>query len=143
MPEVHAVLAVGVRSQPTSDGQIGLLHFQRSRPGRDGSRELNVAVPAGLLPYVAAAALEAAPQPAPGKDGPQPMVMPARSAQLGLGPEGAIVLTIELDMGARISFALDLDQAEGLHQTMSIALGRRMAQGFRAAAAAARSSRKP
>jgi hypothetical protein len=143
MPEVHAVLAVGVRSQPTSDGQMGLLRFQRSRPDRDGSRELNVAVPAALLPYVAAAALEAVPQSAPGTDGPQPMTAPARSAQLGLGPEGAIVLTVEMDMGARVSFAIDLDQAERLHQTMSIALGRRMAQGFRAAAAAARSPPKP
>jgi hypothetical protein len=39
-------------------------------------------------------------------------------------------------MGARISFAINQEQAEGLQQTLSIALGRRRAQALRAAAAA-------
>ena len=142
MPQIHAVLVDGVRSQPTSDGQTGILYFQRQRPDRDGSKELNVAVPAPLLPFVAASALEALPQPE-GANGPQPFVMPAKAVQLGLGPEGVIVLTIEMDMGARLSFAIDLDQAENLQHTISVALGRRMAQAFRAAAAAARPPRKP
>jgi hypothetical protein len=142
MPQIRAVPVDGVRSQLTSDGQTCLLHFQRLSPDSSGSRELNLAAPVPLLPYIAAAALEAIPRPPPGAGATHPFVMEARGLQLGLAADGPIVLTVELEMGARISFSIDLKQAESLQQTLSIALGRRRAQALRAEAAA-RSPRRP
>jgi hypothetical protein len=138
MAQIQAVLVDGVRSQLTSDGKTGLLCFQRARPDPNGSRALNIAAPTPLLPYVAAAALDAIPRPEPGpgaEASAHPFVMEARSVKLGLASNGAIVLTLEMDMGARISFAIDQGQAESLQQTVSIALGRRRAQALRAARA--------
>jgi hypothetical protein len=136
VPQIRAVPVNGVRSQPASDGQTCLFHFRRLSPDPSGSHELNLAAPVPLLPYIAAAALQAIPQPEPGAGATQPFVMEARAVQLGLSPAGAIVLTVEMELGARISFSIDLQQAETLQQTVSIALGRRRAQALRAEAAA-------
>jgi hypothetical protein len=136
MPEVHAVPVDGVRSQVTSDGKMGLLHFHRLRPDSRGVQELNLAAPVPLLPYVAAAALQAIPQPDREMDGAGTVVIAARAVRPGLAPDGAIVLTIEMEMGACITFSIDPVQAESLQQTLSIAIGRRRAQALRASAAA-------
>jgi hypothetical protein len=142
MPEVHAVLVEGVRGHPTRDGHVGILHFQRRRPDAEGSRELNVAVPAPLLPYVAAAALEIITQPESAGRGAHPAVIAARSVQVGLAPDGAMVLTLEMEMGARLGFSVDGAQAANLQHAVSIAVGRQKAQALRATAAA-RPPRKP
>jgi hypothetical protein len=134
MAEVRAVPVDGVRSQVTADGKTGLLHFHRVRPDAHGVQELNIAAPLPLLPYVASAALSAVPQAA--ESGGQTVLLAARSVRPGLSPDGAVVLTIEMEMGASISFAIDGAQAESLQQTLSIALGRRKAQALRASAAA-------
>lgn len=141
MPQVHALLVDGVRSQPTSDGHAGILHFQRARPDSHGSREMNIAVPLPLLPYVAAAALEVLPKSDQAASGSAPYALAVRSVQAGLAADGAMVLTVELDMGARLSFSIGEGQAASLQQTVSIAVGRQKAQAMRAVAAA-RSSHK-
>jgi hypothetical protein len=142
MAEVRAVPVDGVRSQITADGRTGLLHFHRLRPDAHGVHELNLAAPVPILPYIAAAALGAMPQPEPGEGGRPTILIGARSVRPGLSPDGVIVLTIEMEMGASISFAIDGAQAESLQQTLSIALARRKAQALRLSAAA-RLPRKP
>jgi hypothetical protein len=91
---------------------------------------------------VAAAALQAIPQPDRGVDGAHTVAMAARAVRPGLAPDGAIVLSIEMEMGACITFSIDPAQAETLQQTLSIAIGRRRAQTLRASAAS-RGPRKP
>jgi len=95
-----------------------------------------------MLPYVAAAALQAVPQSDRELDGAGTLVMAARAVRPGLAPDGSIVLTIEMEMGACITFSIDPAGAETLQQTLSIAIGRRRAQALRASAAT-RPPRRP
>jgi hypothetical protein len=135
LPEVQAVAVEGVRSQITADGKVGLLYFQRMKPDAQGSRELNIAAPTPLLPYIAVSAMEAIAQTAESGPGAPSFVMQARSTNVVLSPEGLLVLTIELDMGARINFAIDARQAETLQRAVSVATGRQKAQALRKQAA--------
>jgi hypothetical protein len=138
LAEVHAVAVEGVRSQLTADGKMGLLYFQRMKPDAKGARDLNVAVPVALLPYVAVSAMEAIAQSGDAGPGAPAFIMQAKTSNVVLSREGLMVLTLELEMGAKINFSNDPHPAETLQRAMSVAVGRQKAQALRAQATARR-----
>jgi hypothetical protein len=114
MSEIRAISAEGVTSQSVNDGAFAILQFQRTNPDPNGGTMVNVALPMQMMFYVAVAALNAIPKPDPGLTGHHPFVLAAQQVQLGRGPNGQIIFTVELEQGARLSFELDQGQADSL-----------------------------
>ena len=111
---VQAHLIESLSSARSSDGQHGLIRFGRKEPMPDGQKDVWVAVPNKLLPYLATSAIKALPQPGLGGTADVPHVMSAQGAEFGVGPGGEIVLTVAVEHGATLSFQLDMDQALSL-----------------------------
>ena len=111
---VQAHMIASLSGARSSDGQYGLIRFGRDKPMPDGQKDVWVAVPNKLLPYLATSAIKALPQPGLGGTTDVPNVLSAEGAEFGVGPGGEIVLTVGLEKGATISFQLDKAQARSL-----------------------------
>jgi len=111
---VQAHLIASLSVARASDGEHGLICFGRAEPLPDGQKDVWVAVPRKLLPYLASSAIRALPQPGLGGTTDVPHVLDAEGAEFGVGPGGEIVLTIGLERGATISFQLDKSLAKSL-----------------------------
>jgi len=123
MPGIRAHLTKGVGGGHLSDdGRYGLLKFDRERPDSTGSEELWIGVPPLLLPYLAAVALSTHPQ--PNENGDVPAALSSQAMELGVGSKGEVVLTHELEKGAKLSFLLDRGQADLLLEGLKIVLGK-------------------
>jgi len=111
---VQAHLIASLSAARSSDGEYGLICFGREKPMPDGQKEVWVAVPRKLLPYLATSAIKALPQPGLGGTTNVPHVLSAEGAEFGVGPNREIILTVGLEKGATISFQLDKAQAKSL-----------------------------
>jgi hypothetical protein len=111
---VQAHKIASVSSARSSDQQFGLIRFGREAPMPDGQTDVWVAVPTKLLPYLATSAIKALPQPGLGGTADVPYVLPSAGAEVGVGPNGEIVLTVAVDQGATLSYQFDAKQAGAL-----------------------------
>jgi hypothetical protein len=108
---VQAHKIASLSSARSSDQQFGLIRFGREVPLPDGETDVWVAVPTKLLPYLATSAIKALPQPGLGGTADVPHVLPSLGAEVGVGPNGEIVLTVAVEQGATLSYQLDAKQA--------------------------------
>ena len=111
---VQAHLIASLSAARASDGEHGLIRFGRAEPAPDGQKDVWVALPNKLLPYLATTAIGALPQPGPGGTADVPHAVNAEGAEFGVGPGGEIVLTVGLEKGATISFQLGKSLAKSL-----------------------------
>jgi hypothetical protein len=111
---VQAHLIAELSAARSSDGEHGLIRFGRKEPLPDGQKDVWVAVPRKLLPYLATSAIKALPQPGLGGTTDVPHALTTEGAEFGVGPGGEIVLTVGLEKGATISFQLDQKLAQSL-----------------------------
>ena len=117
--KAHQIASIG--GARSSDGQFGLIRFVREKPMDDGSKDVWVALPNALLPYLASVAVMQLPQPHGGR---VPHIMRAKGLALAVGPNGEILLSLKIERGASLSFQLDRDQAEGLLTGLRNTLGK-------------------
>jgi len=117
--KAHQIASIG--GARSSDGQFGLIRFVREKPMDDGSKDVWVALPNALLPYLASVAVMQLPQP---QGGTIPHIMQAKGLAVGVGPNGEILLSMKIDQGASLSYQLDRSQAEGLVTGLRNALGK-------------------
>jgi hypothetical protein len=111
---VQAHLISSLSAARASDGEHGLIRFGREEPMDDGQKDVWVAVPKKLLPYLATSAIAALPQPGEGGTTDVPHVLKAHGAEFGVGRDGEIVLTVGIDKGATLSLQIDREQAKSL-----------------------------
>lgn len=117
--QAHQIASIG--GARSSDGQFGLIRFVREKPMQDGTKDVWVALPNNLLPYLASVAVMQLPQP---QGGTIPHIMQAKGLAVGVGPNGEILLSLKIDQGASLSYQLDREQAEGLLTGLRNALGK-------------------
>lgn len=121
--KAHMIAAIG--GTAGSDGKVGLVKFVREKPMTNGESDIWMAVPHHLLPYLATVAVKLTPQPADhGATKDLPFVLDAKYVEFGQGPQNQLVLTVELEKGASLSFELDAGQAHGLASGIQTALGK-------------------
>ena len=111
---VQAHLISAISGDRSSDGEHGLIRFGRVEPTPDGQKDVWVALPNKLLPYLATTAIKTLPQPGLGGTTDVPFVLKAEGAEFGVGPEGQIVLTVGIEQSATLSFEISQDQARSL-----------------------------
>jgi hypothetical protein len=111
---IQAHKIASLSSARSSDRQFGLIRFGREVPLPDGQKDVWVAVPNKLLPYLATSAIKALPQPGLGGTADVPHVLPSLGAEVGVGGNGEIVLTVAIEQGATLSYRLDAKQAGDL-----------------------------
>ena len=117
--KAHQIASIG--GARSSDGKFGLIRFVREKPMDDGSKDVWVALPNALLPYLATVAVMQLPQP---QGGTIPHIMQAKGLAVGVGPNGEILLSLKIEQGASLSYQLDREQAEGLLTGLRNALGK-------------------
>lgn len=125
MTGVRAHLIKGVRhARVSDDGKYGLIGCERLKPDSNGSDEVWLGVPVPQLPMLAVAAVKAIPQPDRTK-GHYPTVFDAEAVEFGVGGLGELLLTVELQKGADLSFKLTEHQArtlaDGIYAALALA----------------------
>ena len=117
--QAHQIASIG--GARSTDGQFGLIRFVREKPMQDGTKDVWVALPNPLLPYLASVAVAQLPQP---QGGTIPHIMRAKGLAVGAGQAGEILLSLTIEQGASLSYQLDREQAEGLLKGLRDALGK-------------------
>jgi hypothetical protein len=118
--KAHQINALS--SARSSDGEFGLIRFVREKPLDDGTKDLWVAVPNNLLPYLATAAVQVMPRPAGDAF---PNLLRVKSLGLGASPDGEVAVSLTIAKNATLSYQLDPAQAQKLLTALEKALGRR------------------
>ena len=126
---VQAHKIASLSSARSSDQAFGLIRFGREVPLPDGETDVWVAVPTKLLPYLATSAIKALPQPGPGGTADVPYALPSLGAEVGVGPNGEIVLTVAVEQGATLSYQLDAKQAGALLADLAEAVAETKSSG--------------
>ena len=117
--KAHQIASIG--GARSTDGRFGLIRFVREKPMDDGSKDVWVALPNAMLPYLATVAVMQLPQP---QGGTIPHIMQAKGLAVGVGPNGEILLSMKIEQGASLSYQLGREQAEGLLTGLRNALGK-------------------
>ncbi len=116
--QAHQIASIG--GARSTDGKFGLIRFVREKPMQDGTKDVWVALPNAMLPYLATVAVTQLPQP---QGGTIPHIMPAKGLAMAVGSKGEILLSLKIEQGASLSYQLDRGQAESLLAELRNALG--------------------
>jgi hypothetical protein len=119
--KAHEIESVGATR--SDDGLFGLMQFKRKTPMTNGEDSLWMAVPVNLMPYLATLCFRMLPQPTDGMKKDIPSVFNAQAFEFGINESGQMVLSIELERGAAISYELDRGQASALLVALQNCLG--------------------
>jgi hypothetical protein len=136
--KAHQIASLG--GARSADGNFGLIHFVREKPMTDGTKDLWVAVPKKLLPYLASVAVKQLPQPpATGASRNVPHALKAKQIAVGVSSKGSVILSVMIDQNAAMSYELNAAQAREVLNILQAALG----DGLATAPAKAKAKPKP
>jgi hypothetical protein len=113
----------GLGAQLSDDGLFALIQFKRKRPMTNGEDSLWMAVPRNHMPYLATLCFRMLPQAKDGMNKDIPAAFDAQVVEFGATASGQMVLTMELERGAAISYEIDRGQAEALLSALQSCLG--------------------
>ena len=108
---VKATKIAAIKATRSSDGKFGLIRFSRDDPPDDAHKDIWLAVPADLLPFLATVAVNVLPQP---EGATVPNLLAVKGMGLGGNAEGEVVLSLTIARNATLSYRLDPDQADQL-----------------------------